>query len=227
MLRTILAVLPIVTAGFYLLGATFHQGFLGAFGIEETLFPISVDRTLFEGFVAFITLSAKPLVYLLVAVFGVCTTAMIAAILSSQRRVRSWVNLIARKIRAKQSRASTPETHITLLAEKLSVALIYVAGGFLIYVILLFVGLASTKSGQAEALRFVQISTENKDGFAILYPAPDSPSLTGKPIYCSTSHCAYWLGSEVIILRHELVAKIAIPPSSISKELRDKASQHP
>lgn len=88
MLRTALTVLPIRTAGLYLLGLTYHHGFLAKFGIEETLLPLSVDRTLFQGFVAFTTLSAKPFLYSLVAAVALFFTAIFSALVSSSKRIR-------------------------------------------------------------------------------------------------------------------------------------------
>lgn len=104
MLQTVLTVLPIVTAGLYLLGLTYHQGFLEGFNIEESLFPLSLDRTLFQGFVAFMTLSAKPLYYSLIAGAAIFLTGFMAAVISSNRRVRRLGHMLASKLRQPSNR---------------------------------------------------------------------------------------------------------------------------
>lgn len=47
------------TASLFIYGLTFYQGYLNFWGIEESLFPLSFERTLFQGFIASSYLGAK------------------------------------------------------------------------------------------------------------------------------------------------------------------------
>lgn len=60
-IRNLSLFLAFVTASLFTYGLTFHQGFLGYWGLEETMFKLSFERTLFQGFVASSYLGAKTL----------------------------------------------------------------------------------------------------------------------------------------------------------------------
>lgn len=207
MLQTVLTVLPIVTAGLYLLGLTYHQGFLEGFNIEESLFPLSVDRTLFQGFVAFMTLSAKPFYYSLIAAAAVFSTGVMAAVISSNQRVRNWGHLLASKLRQPSNKDPLSESAF-LCIDKMITALIYAGIVIFIYLGLFIVAISATKSGKEQALHFIDSANKSKEGFVTLYLPNNTDPVIGKPILCSSSHCAYWLGNEAILYRNESVEKI-------------------
>lgn len=213
MLKTVLTVLPIVTAGLYLLGLTYHQGFLEGFGIEETLFPLSVDRTLFQGFVAFITLSAKPLAYSFLAAMAVFITAILAAAISSNRRVRNWGHSVVTKWRQPSSTKQPPEDQSPWI-DKVAILTIYFIVASLIYLALLMVALAATKSGKEQASHFIENSSKSKEGFVFLHFSNGAASVTGKPIFCSATHCAYWLGTEAVLYKNDTVERVVMQTSA-------------
>ena len=207
MLQTVLTVLPIVTAGLYLLGLTYHQGFLAGFGIEETLFPLSIDRTLFQGFVALITFGAKPLVYSLVATLAIFFMAVLAAVISSNQRVRRWGRLLVSRLHQPSGRESLPES-ATQWVDKAGTAVVYVAIIFFIFLALLVVAVVAEKSGKEQALHFIESAAKSKEGFVTLDFPDNIASVRGKPIFCSATHCAYWLGKEAVLYRNESIEKI-------------------
>lgn len=207
MLQTVLTVLPVVTAGLYLLGLTYHQGFLEGFNIEESLFPLSVDRTLFQGFVAFMTLSAKPLYYSLIAAAAIFLTGFTAAVISSNRLVRRWGHMLASKLRQPSNRDPLSESAFQCI-DKMITAFIYAAIVIFIYLGLFIVAVSATKSGKEQALHFIDSANKSKEGFVTLYLPNNTDPVIGKPILCSSSHCAYWLGNEAVLYRNESVERI-------------------
>lgn len=226
MIQTVLTVLPIVTAGLYLLGLTYHQGFLEGFGIEETLFPLSVDRTLFQGFVAFMTLGATPFAYSLVAAMAIAITAVLAAAISSNQRIRNWGHWLVTKFQ-QPSRAEPLSERAPKWIDKAGALAIYLVIAFLIYLALLIVALAATKSGKEQASHFIEKSAKSKDGFVTLHFPNGAASVTGKPIFCSASHCAYWLGAEAVLYKNESVERVVTHNTAVQGALRDKAAQRP
>ena len=204
MLQTVLTVLPIVTAGLYLLGLTYHQGFLEGFGIEETLFPLSVDRTLFQGFVAFLMLGAKPFAYSLIAAMAIFFTAILAAVISSNQRIRNWGHSLAIKLRP-PSTAKPLSEDASKWVDKSGTLAIYLIVAFLIYLGLLVVALAATKSGKEQASRFIESFSKNNEGIVTLHFPNGATPVTGKPIFCGSSHCAYWLGTEAVLYNNASV----------------------
>jgi uncharacterized membrane protein len=200
-------VLPIVTAGLYLLGLTYYQGYLEGFGIEETLFPLSVDRTIFQGFVVFITLGAKPFSYLFIAAIAVFSTAILAALISSNQRIRGWGKLLTSRLRQPSSVAPLSKNAYQWI-DKAGIVFIYVTVAFLIYLALLIVALTATQSGKEQASNFIENAKKTREGFVTLNFTNNATPITAKPILCSASHCAYWLGNQAVLYKNESVEKI-------------------
>lgn len=216
MLQTALTVLPIVMASLYLLGLTFHQGFLLEFGIEETLFPLSVDRTLFQGFVALMTLGAKPLYYAVIAMLAVFSTALLAVLLASNQRIRSWGHRLVVWL-IPSSNTKPLSAGASRIFDRVSAAFIYAVGALAIYIALLVVALTATKSGREQASHLKEQAAKNGDDVVVLYPSNGASPITGKPILCNTLHCAYWLGKEAVILKHESVERIVTHSRSLQE----------
>lgn len=206
-LQTALTVLPIVTAGLYLLGLTYHQGFLEGFGIEETLFPISIDRTLFQGFIAFVTLSAKPFAYSFVAAMAILTTAFLGAIISSNDCIKRWGSTLSSKLK-KTSQKKPLSERASWVLDKAGTVAIYILVATLIYFSLLVVAISATQSGKEQASNFIANFAKSNDGYVIVYFENEKKPITAKPIFCSTSHCAYWLGKEAVLYKNDSIGKI-------------------
>lgn len=96
-LQTILTVVPVLSAGLYLMGTSYHQGYLGAFGLDDSQFPLGTDRSLFSGFLAFVTFGLVPMLYAVFAIFTLAFTVLIAAVLSPHPRVKHWQAVITKK----------------------------------------------------------------------------------------------------------------------------------
>ena len=214
MLQTALTVLPIVTAGLYLLGLTYHQGFLEGFGIEETLFPLSVDRTLFQGFVASMMLGAKPFFYSLVAASAIFLTAVLGALISSSQRVRALVRSISAWLRRVIRRQPVSDTG-SQWVDKAGVVCVYIIAGFMIYLALLLVALVSTKGGKEQAQLFIAKAAQSKEGYVTLYISENSAPVIGKPIMCGASHCAFWLGKEAVLYSSDVIVRVIMHNPSL------------
>lgn len=208
MLRIVLTVLPIITAGLYLIGLAFHQGYLDEFGIEETLFPLSVDRTLFQGFVAFLTLGAKPIVYSLLAVMVLFISAVTVAVLSSSERIRNWTSMVVTKLKPKKQIKSTIPTWASELIDTAANMFIYIAIIFFLYASLLLVAIFATQSGKEQSIQFIKGATDLEKGYVTLHIENSAETMTGKPIICGSTYCAYWVGSKVTLLKNDSVSKI-------------------
>lgn len=87
-------------------------------------------------------------------------------------------------------------------------AFIYAAIVIFIYLGLFIVAVSATKSGKEQALHFIDSSNKSKEGFVTLYLPNNTDPVIGKPILCSSSHCAYWLGNEAVLYRNESVERI-------------------
>jgi len=75
-LQTILTVLPVLSAGLYLMGATYHQGYLDVFGLDDSLFPLATDKALLSGFLALVTFGLVPMLYSIFAGLALAFTVV-------------------------------------------------------------------------------------------------------------------------------------------------------
>lgn len=206
-LQTVLTVLPVVSAGLYLLGAMYHQGYLYGFGLEDSLFPLAIEKTLLSGFVAFISFGLVPMLYAIAAILVLLFTVLVATVLSSTIRVKRWQAKIAAKLPSRSSKSESSPTMKHFIDKSESIYG-YMVGTFLLIFSLLIIALLSMKSGQEQAQKEIETFKDKKDNWVMLYTGALPAPTRAKQIICSTSHCAFWLGDEAIILRHENVERI-------------------
>jgi hypothetical protein len=206
-LQTVLTILPVVSAGLYLLGATYQQGYLDGFGLEDSLFPLAIEKALLSGFIAFISFGLVPMLYALFAILALFFTVLVAAVLSSTSRVKHWQTKVAAKLRSMRSK-SEPSPTMNSIVDRSGSIYGYIAGAFLLIFSLLIVAVLSTKSGREQAQKEIEAFKDKKGNWVMLYTGVLPAPTRAKQIICSTSHCAFWLGGEAIILRHENVEHI-------------------
>ncbi len=225
-LQTILTVLPVLSAGLYLMGATYHQGYLDAFGVDDSLFPLASDKALLSGFIALITFGLMPMLYTILASLALAFTVIVAAVLSSHPRVKHWQSIVITKL-SKWRVKNTPSDAMNDLADKSATIYGYSVGAFLVVISLLVVAVLSGKSGREQAVKEIRSFNDQAGNYAILYsPLLPAPTRT-RQIICSQSHCAFWLGSESLVLRHESIERVVMHNPAVQGTLRDKAAQRP
>ena len=208
-LQTILTVVPVLSAGLYLMGTSYNQGYLGAFGLDDSQFPLATDRSLFSGFLAFVTFGLVPMLYAVFAIFTLAFTVLIAAVLSSHPRVKHWQAVITAKLMSWRSKHTTSET-MNHLMDKSATIHGYAIGIALFVFSLVIVVVLSVKSGEEQAMKEIG-SFKNETGTYAIIHSPLLPTPTRvKQVICSPSHCAFWFGSGTLVLRHEVVERVAI-----------------
>lgn len=225
-LQTILTVLPVLSAGLYLMGATYHQGYLGAFGLDDSQFPLATDKSLLSGFLALVTFGLVPMLYTLLAVFALAFTVMIAAVLSSHPRVKHWQAIVIAKLASWRAKNAPSET-MNDLVDKSAIIYGYAVGVFLVVFSLIVVAVLSGKSGKEQAIKEIGSFKEEVGAYAILYSPLLPIPARAKQVICGSQHCAFWLGSETLVLRHESVERVVMHNPAVQGALRDKAAQRP
>lgn len=86
-IKTLLTILPVLTAGLHLIGSTYHQSYLESFGIEDSMFLLPIDRLLFLGFYALLSLSMKPYMYGVLLSLLLYSIVLIVVMLSSNEKM--------------------------------------------------------------------------------------------------------------------------------------------
>jgi hypothetical protein len=208
-LQTVLTGLPVATASLYLLGVLFYQGFTRTMGVEETLFPLTVDRTLFDGFFALLDLSAAQVGYFVLAAEIIALVAFAIILLSTSIRVRSFVGSWFTRHTHRKAQTTTlePPPQVTEFAN--FAVQMFVVAVVVLFVILgiLLAGIFADKSGQATANNFLKKVEDGKHAPLDLYLVGQDQPIKAHRVLCSSTHCAFLIGKKTITYRHELVSK--------------------
>ena len=222
-LKTILLVLPVISAGLYLLGSTYHQGYLDGFGLEESLFLIPTDRSLLFGFFSLLNLGIVPIVYSLLAAMLLIVATLVVAILASTERAKFWLIKIRELFNRKSSLKINPSENMVNLVDKGAGFYMYAAGIFLVMVILLLIALLSQNSGREQAAKVIKDFSDAKGNYVELQDANLSAPIKAKQIICGTSHCAFWIGDQAMVTQHEKILRLSalkFPPKTEIKEIK-------
>lgn len=215
-IQTLLTVLPVLTAGLYLLGLTYHQGYLAEFGIDDSLFPLASDKALFTGFFSLVIVAFPAGVYALAAIVAFVVLVILAAILSSTERVQSIVNRI-KDWRNRRQHSKIPELTENLI-DRGTVAYTYVGGIVIGLLLLVAIAAFSTKSGHEQATKEKAAFAAKQAPLTKLFTPQFQQPQEGKLVICGSTYCALWNGSSTFVVRHEGIDRmVSTPPLQTAK----------
>lgn len=213
--------ISLVLATFYGIGLMYHQSFLMAFGIEETQFPLSIDRIFYQGFFAFAELTAPNVVFVVFCASGVLITAYLAILVAEVAR---RVNVV-KPILSKLQNAFTKETNKVELspaferfAEFSTKVFWYICAGVLAYLSVLLVLIAAEHAGKANAKRYKDKITNNQiamDTLLVEVSKGEFETFEGYSIVCNSSQCAYFDGVSSSVFNNSAVKSLRSKPISL------------
>ncbi|PPK72519.1 hypothetical protein B0F87_1171 [Methylobacter tundripaludum] len=206
-LQTLLTVLPVLTAGLYLLGLSYNQGYLAVFGVDDSVFPLASDKALFTGFVSLVTLTFPAVLYAIGAFVAFIVLIFVAAVLSSTARVQSLITRIEAWITHRRPAGITSSIAGDLI-DKSATVYWYASGFVLALLLFLVMAMLSDKAGHEQAEKEVADFQSGKAISAQLFsPQVPSPYL-GKLVMCGDKYCAFWSNAGTIVVRHEAIDRI-------------------
>ncbi|TXI26226.1 MAG: hypothetical protein E6Q61_00510 [Nitrosomonas sp.] len=208
-LQTILTGLPVATASLYVLGICYYQGFLRIVGLEESQFPLTVDRTLFHGFFALLDLSAAQIGYFVLASEMIALVAVVIVALSTSKRVRNLIGFRSSNALTQENKieALVPPKPLAEFADFASYMFLFSAIVLFSILGILVAGTFADKSGQAAAKSFLKRIEDGKQPGVDIFLAGQEQSVKGYSILCSTTHCAFVVNQKVVTYRHEKVER--------------------
>ena len=203
-LKTLITVFPVLTAGLYLLGAMHYEGYLTTFGIEQSMFPMPGDRLLLLGFFAFLGIGAPPIAYSVIASFGVLCAVVVTAIFSSVPRVQRWQTSLALWATRRRSKRE-PSPKVNALVDTISTVNLYAVGSLLILMLLVVAARLSAHSGKEQAEREIADFAAGEIYYVDLSSDQFATPRKARQLICGATYCAFWLGQEAVVLRHDQV----------------------
>lgn len=189
--------ISLILAGLYALGITLHQGFLSNLGLEETQFPLSVDRTFFQGFMAATQMGAKGFLYLIGSAGAVLISAEIGVFVSS------WINNtdIQKRLNEIFGNNSTSQ-EVNSFTEFSLKALSYSILAFVMYALMLFALSFSYKSGVELSNKFKKNALKNEYIEKTIKFHKDPNVIKGYSIICNDKQCAYLVNGNALVLNN-------------------------
>lgn len=220
-LQIFIAVLPVTSAGLYLLGISYVQGYLGAYGIDTSLYPLASDLALFSGLLALISVSFPAVVYALAALCLFVFAVLISASLASSSRVQVltlW--LVTRIQRWRPKQPQTPAS--TALLDRSFLVYAYATGVVAVLLALLLMAALSAKRGKEQAENERKEFTAGNGwhvtavGDQLALPTPS------RLVICGDRWCSFWTGEEAVTVRRESIQRIhSVQPSKASSATSD------
>jgi len=141
MLKHASVFITLIVAILYTLGLNYYQGFLGEFGLQESMFPLTFDQTTFTGFLSFVDIGFKPILWIVVAT----EVAVVFAYLVEFLLIR------LQKVKASDLPTTTESPSRTKLVPDAERLFTYAIVIFLAFVGSVLISFASTKAGKAAA----------------------------------------------------------------------------
>lgn len=210
--------ISLVLASFYGIGLMYHQSFLRAFGIEETQFPLSIDRTFYQGFFALAELTAPNIMFVILCAAGVVLTVYFATLfLVVAKRVNVAKSLLTKVRDLFSSNSEKVEFHpaIEKFTEFSTKVFWYVSAAVLSYLSVLLVLIAAEHAGKANAQRYKDKIANNEiaeDTLLVETSKGQLETYKGYSIVCNTSQCAYFDGNTTSVFNDSLVKTLNSKP---------------
>lgn len=204
----ILSVLPVLTAGLYLFGMTYHQGYLSEYGLNDTMFPLDSDRALFTGFFSFLTLSIPALFYAVFATVFLTIALVIALVLSSSSRVRAfWTRVRCWLPKSDLLPADSNKTMVDL-RDKSATLYGYLVLLLVLAILLVVMSVLSAKSGRELAKKELGEFANSKSMVTHVVGKDGVEMLRGYTIFCGDKFCAFWTGKQSLVVPTDDIARM-------------------
>jgi hypothetical protein len=206
-LGSFLALVPLLSAALYLLGLSYHEGYLEIYGLNSSQFPIASDKALSTGFLTF-SIESFP--------FRIYSISIAFLILLRLSFFQDFLGYFQNEFREKNLNKIS-RTKINFNNGWSFLILLMRLFGMLF--ILVVIAVTAYKSGKAQA-NFEQsnVTSTNTTISNIIYKREDNSKLPFEPIgnaslvICNSNSCAYWVKSETRILQTDRIEKISIIP---------------
>lgn len=189
------------------MGTTYYQGYLDGFGLDDSLFPLAMDKSLFSGFIALANVGLMPGLYMVLAILALLCAIFFVELFFSLTNGSRWRFIIESKFSSPLKKESTTE-ETSELSQKVANFLSNSFKVFLIFLSLIMVAYLAGESGQEQAIKTIR-SFKNQENNHITLHSPLFPKPTRMmQIVCGQSHCAFWNGNKSLVLRHEQIERI-------------------
>lgn len=206
-IKNLSLILAIATASLYTYGLTFHQGYLKYWGLEESLFLLSFERTLFHGFLASSYLGSKTLVPFFgvsVAIFAVMAFfAWLAKVLKN----KAWYQKLFGE-RVKKTEEGNLPGYVKWAALLVAFAYWALVSFLVLMALLVLAGHLGNDVAADQKAKF-----QNSIEQPVTIHLANGEQFQGFPVTCSSVHCAFFASGVVKLIPLSSMALVVSVPN--------------
>ncbi|WP_399678254.1 hypothetical protein [Xenophilus sp.] len=214
-LQTLLTVLPVLSGGLYVIGATYQEGYLAGFGVENSLFTLPPDRLLFLGLTSLISFGIVPMAYGFLTVLALIAAVLIAAVLSSFPAVQQLQTKLLVRLTVKRKWGKAAPSMMALV-DKSEVLYGYAIGASAVVLALVSAAVFSSRTGGQHAEQDIKKWQEGRTRTSTVV-IDGEPPIRAFQIACGQTYCAFWTGAEAQLVRHEQIKRLSTQPKASEK----------
>jgi hypothetical protein len=111
------------------------------------------------------------------------------------------------------------------LVDRSSTLYFYVAGVFLVSIFLALIPYFAAKGGRDHAIKEINEFRNKKGNSMTLYSARLPEPIRVRQITCSTSHCAFWQGTEALVLDLEGIKRMDTRNPTTEESIREASKK--
>lgn len=189
MLKHVSVYITLITAILYTLGLNYYLGFLGEFGLQESMFPLTLDQTIYSGLVPMILIGIKPILWLLLAIGVVLVFASIVDFSLKWLQKKRAVDTNA----PETTTASNDKSRYEIGADRLfifTIVILLVFGGAL------FISWASAEAGKAAAQKYDERIKQGDFNSKSIFLKEGEEVLKGYSIMSSSQQYAFMIDGK-------------------------------
>lgn len=199
--------LALITAFLYGYGVSFQQGYLIYWGLDDSMFPIAFERTLFRGFIGYGYLGSKTTGFLVLTAIALTTISAVATwlvgLLRHRRCVRWFSVVLRRRLRRPLPKPTDQEdagsvarvgwlTRLNLWVSWIVAFQSLVVMSFLLAALLMLLASIAGRWVAKDQDHDFQVSERQ-----VTVHLAGGDQFEAFPITCSATHCAYLVGERV------------------------------
>lgn len=198
-------IITLSTAVLYCFGLTFYRGYIRQFGLLESQFPLTFDRTIFEGFYCMTYIAAKPILYFFLAAQVLILTAILV------KYILRYANNKGLSFKSLSNSTQPVTEQRGGFVGICSMVLIYSALLLVVYVGIVTVLVFSEQSGKSAAQSVINSYKNRCYKTSSIVQNNGNRYSNAYLVACNQKESAYLVGNETIVLKTSEVA-LSITP---------------
>ena len=146
--------ISLISASLYLLGISFYQGYAKVLNFSDTQFPLTVDKTLFQGFISVANLWSKTTLWLIIIAESILVLSLLLKYISKRIKTYSLNRESLLKTQNNYEKDSFVNFSLIMLHYSLMILIIFFS--------LMFILKSSENAGTATGKNFLKISIDGR-----------------------------------------------------------------